>query len=398
MEIYSVTTILEYLKTILEIDDHTADLWLRGEVSNFSRSPNGHMYFRLKDEGGLLECALFKNSAIRQKVLPKDGSSFIMHGRISIYEATGRLQFYVNEVFADGLGRLSLEFERLKKRLEEEGLFAPERKRPLPERPKVIGVVTSERAAAYQDILNVLRRRYPLAQVILSPTVVQGDSAPVQIVAAIQALNTRPEVEVIILARGGGSIEELWAFNDERVARAVFASRQPIVTGVGHETDFTIVDYVSDLRAPTPSAAAELVSPDINDLKTQVANQKDELSYVFEDIVGEKAADLAALQRRFYQYSPANRVPQFRQKIDGLVSHSQRELQHRFKLQQLQVRAMQYRLKVLNPNQILQRGYAIVSDVATGTVISDISLINKDDNILVRVSNGQFGAKVENVE
>jgi exodeoxyribonuclease VII large subunit len=395
LEIFEVTEILYYLKTILEIDERTSDVYIRGEVSNCVTSANGHTYFRLKDAGGIVDCALFKNNAIKQRHKPVNGTNYIMHGYLSVYEQQGKLQFYVDSVQPDGIGKLALEFEILKQRLEDEGLFAPERKRPLPERPRVIGVVTSPGAAAFQDILNVLRRRYPLVQVILSPTLVQGDNAPPQIVAAIQALNALPEVDVIILARGGGSIEELWAFNDERVARAVFASRLPIISGVGHEIDFTIVDFVSDMRAPTPSAAAELASPDVQDLQTAVLTLEDSLYTNFQYLLDEYSSEVSELERRLLLASPAGRITQLRQRIADALGKADRELSHRLQVNKLEISSLESRLKVLNPQQILERGYAIVTDSDSSTVISDISQIAKTTNIRVRVKNGEFEAEVK---
>ncbi len=395
MEIFEVTEILYYLKTILEIDDRTSDVFIRGEVSNCVTSANGHIYFRLKDSGGIVDCALFKNNAIKQRYKPVNGTNYIMHGYLSVYEQQGKLQFYVDSVQPDGIGKLALEFEILKQRLEDEGLFAPERKRPLPERPRIIGVVTSPGAAAFQDILNVLRHRYPLAQVVLAPTLVQGDNAPPQIVAAIQSLNALPEVDVIILARGGGSIEELWAFNDERVARAVFTSRLPIISGVGHEIDFTIVDFVADMRAPTPSAAAELVSPDILDLQSEVLTLEDTLYTSFQYLLDEYNSEVNELERRLLLASPAGRLAQLHQRISDTLGKADRELSHRLQVNKLEVNSLEYRLKVLNPQQILERGYAIVTDSDSNVVISDISQINPNTNIRIRVKNGEFGAEVK---
>ena len=265
---------------LLDVDDLLSDLWLHGEVSNVTATAKGHIYFTLKDAGAEIRAVLWAGSARRQQYQPKEGGAFTMHGKLEFYAQRGSLQFIVDLVQPSGVGKLALEFARLKQRLEDEGLFAEERKRPLPDYPRTIGVVTSPTAAAFQDIQNVLRRRWPLAQIVLAPTLVQGETAPPQIVAALRAINARRDVDVIILARGGGSLEELWAFNDERVARAVFASRIPIVTGVGHEVDYTIVDYVADVRAPTPSAAAELATPDRADLLADVRAMR-------ESVVGE---------------------------------------------------------------------------------------------------------------
>jgi exodeoxyribonuclease VII large subunit len=292
------------------------------------------------------------------------------------------------------VGKLAAEFALLKQRLEEEGLFNPDRKRPLPPAPKVIGVVTSPTAAAYQDILNVLRRRYPLAHLILSPTLVQGDTAPPQIVTALERLNRRDDVEVIILARGGGSLEELWAFNDERVARAVFSSRIPVVTGVGHETDFTIVDYVSDLRAPTPSAAAELVSPNLEELRYSLTALKDLLYSTVQSQIDANRAELTQIQRQMRVASPLAKLPTYRQNVDDLLNRTNRAFKNKLMLQRLQVQSIESRMKVMNPRQILARGYAILTK-PDGMVITSIAEVAKGDQIQAELSNGTITAEVK---
>ena len=395
MEIYSVTEALYYLKIKIECDDRLTDLWLEGEVSNCKRNPSGHYFFDLKDGTGRMACALFKGTALRQTHLPRDGSNFVMHGRMDVYEQQGKLQFYVDMVQPAGLGRLHLEYEALKQRLAEEGLFAPERKRPLPARPQTIGIVTSPGAAAYQDMLNVLGRRYPLAHLVLSPTLVQGDGAPPQIVMAIQALNRRSDVDVIIVARGGGSIEDLWAFNDERVARAVFASRVPVVTGVGHEVDFTIVDFVADLRAPTPSAAAELVSPDLTEMQSEVAEAADRLYIALQNSLDEHRSNLFEIERRLRLVSPASRLAAYRQRLADLAERRELNLRHSFELNRSKVNALSSRLKVMNPQQILERGYAIVSRDADGAIVSGVGQTRAGELLQVRVKDGTFSAIAE---
>lgn len=393
MEIYSVTEALYYLKIKLDCDEHLSDLWMQGEVSGCSRTAGGHYFFTLKDGTGQLPCVLFRASAMRQMHLPKDGSNFIMHGRMDVYESNGKLQFYVDQIQPDGVGRLHLEFEALKQRLEAEGLFAAERKRPLPARPKIIGIVTSPTAAAFQDILNVLGRRYPLAQLILSPTQVQGDAAPPQIVRAIAALNQLTEIDVIIVARGGGSLEDLWAFNDERVARAVFASRIPVVTGVGHEIDYTIVDYVADLRAPTPSAAAELVAPHLDELREEVRNLADRVYIALQNKLDEDRNELDSVNRRLILSSPVARIAAIRRRLQEVKERNSMHLHHSLELRQARVSALSSRLKVLNPNQILERGYAIVSRTADGRVITNTQEIAPGEALQVRVKDGTFGVK-----
>jgi exodeoxyribonuclease VII large subunit len=393
MEIYGVGEALYYLRTLLENDERLNDIWLRGEVSGLKKyGSSGHYYFTFKDESGVINAVLFRNTALRQTHLPRDGVAFFMRGYFSVYEDRGQLQFYVSEILPEGVGRLALEFEALKERLEADGLFAPERKRPLPTRPRVIGVATSPNAAALQDILNVLARRYPLAQVVFSPTLVQGENAPPQIVAALQALNRHKEVEVIILARGGGAMEELWCFNDERVARAVFASRIPVITGVGHETDYTIVDYVADVRAPTPSAAAELVTPDIEDLRDEVLSLQDQLYSSLENVLDEKRSELSDIERRLRLASPAGKLPVLRQRLDDLTNRASLHLNHRLRLYRAEVNSLASSLKVLDPRQILERGYAIVTNEA-GEVITGNEQVQAGETLEVRVSKGNF--KVE---
>ena len=275
---WSVTDLTRYLRELLESDELLQDVWVKGEVSNFSRPASGHLYFTLKDSSASLRCVMWRNAVIRQSFTPRDGDAIEVHGSISIYEVGGQYQLYADIFRPAGEGALYQEFLRLKAKLEAEGLFAPERKRPIPPKPKRIGIVTSPTGAALQDMLNTLQRRYPLVEVVLAPTPVQGDEAPARIIAALQNVAEIAHPDVIILARGGGSIEDLWAFNDERVARAIAASPIPVITGVGHETDFTIADFVADLRAPTPTAAAELATPNQADLRLDLSELNDRLN------------------------------------------------------------------------------------------------------------------------
>lgn len=259
--VFTVASLSNYLRVLLETDEILRDVWVRGEISNFSQPRSGHLYFTLKDNEAQLRCVMWKGQTFRLRFNPKDGQSVEVHGAMSFYPAGGNVQLYVDEMQPVGEGQLYQEFLRLKARLEAEGLFAPELKRPLPRFPRRIGVVTSPSGAALQDILNTLRRRMPLARVTLAPTAVQGADAPAGIVRGIHDLNALPDIDLIIVARGGGSIEDLWSFNDEAVAYAIRASRVPVISGVGHETDFTIADFAADLRAPTPTARRSLPRP-----------------------------------------------------------------------------------------------------------------------------------------
>ena len=275
--ILTVSQVTTYIKELLEADFLLRDLWIQGEVSNFSRSTAGHIYFTLKDAEASIKCVLWRSLAEEQTHLPADGQAVILHGRVSVYEVQGAYQFYVDLVQPAGVGTLYLRFLALKERLAEEGLFSPERKRPLPPFPRSLGVVTSPKAAAWRDILHVLERRYPLVEVILAPAAVQGPEAPLQIAEAIRTLNEETGVDLIIVARGGGSLEELWAFNEEAVARAIYSSGVPVISGVGHEVDFTIADFVADLRAPTPTAAAAAAVPDMEECRQSLMRQSTRL-------------------------------------------------------------------------------------------------------------------------
>src|SRR5216684_83379 len=267
----SVTQLSRYMNEVLETDDILQDIWVQGEISGCKTYPSGHCYFTLKDDEAQLPCVFFKYARLRSSAPDlRDGMAIAANGHISFYERDGKLQLYVERVESMGDGALFLRFEQLKSRLEAEGLFDPERKRPLPAQPAVIGIVTSPQAAALRDMLRVLRTRYPLVRVILSPTSVQGAEAPLAIANALDLLNEHGEAEIIIVGRGGGSIEELWAFNEEVVARAIARSRIPVISGVGHETDFTIADFVADHRASTPTAAASAAVPDIADWRATI--------------------------------------------------------------------------------------------------------------------------------
>jgi len=398
LNILRVGQLALFLRELLDSNDALYDCWVSGEVSNVSQTGTGHHFFTLKDKDAQIKCVLFRQQALWQTVLPLNGAQIVAHGRVSYYEATGNLQFYVDMLQEEGQGALYLAFEQLKAALEAQGLFAPERKRPLPPLPMRIGIVTSPQGAALQDILNVLGRRYPLAEVVLSPTQVQGEGASRQIAAAVATLNRlegEEAVDVIIVARGGGSIEELWAFNEEVVARAVFASRVPVVSGVGHETDYTIVDYVADLRAPTPSAAAELVAPDLADLQYTVDSWR---KILLSDMAGRLAIawdELESERQQLQRLSPMWQVDSDRQRVAAMASAIETNLTHRLALQSERVQSARGRLDALSPLQILKRGYAIVRDLDTGKVVSRLLDTEAGNLLEVRVADGAFGARVE---
>jgi exodeoxyribonuclease VII large subunit len=392
---YTVSEVTARIRSLLENEPVFRDLWVRGEVSNFSQASSGHVYLTLKDAGSQLGCVVWRSQARTLTYMPRSGDGVIVHGRIGVYEQGGRYQLYIDALQPAGKGTLFQEFERLKARLLAEGLFEETRKRSLPLYPQGIGVVTSPTAAAFQDVLKVLRRRYPLARVLLSPTTVQGDAAPPRIVAALDALNARDDVDVILVVRGGGSLEDLWAFNDEAVVRAVAASRLPVVSGVGHETDFTLTDFVADVRAPTPSAAAEVVSPDIEELRVWVSQQHVRLSRAWTAKLDAARARVTELQRTLQYLSPMVRLANNRQRVDDLTARLDAAFAHRFEVAQQRFGGLSARLEALNPHAVLERGYAIVRDCEQDKVVASIAQARPGLRLAVQVRDGGFSARVE---
>ena len=397
LRIFRVGELASYLKHLLEGDEALFDCWIAGEVSNVSQTGSGHFFFTVKERDAQMRCVLFRQQAIWQTVLPSNGTAVLAHGYVSMYEATGNLQFYVDTLQEEGQGALFLAFEQLKAALEAQGLFAEDRKRPIPLMPRRIGLVTSPQAAALQDMLTVLGRRWPIAEVVLSPTQVQGDGAARQVAGAIAALNAlegEEAVDLIIVARGGGSIEELWAFNEEVVARAVYASAVPVISGVGHETDTTIIDYVADLRAPTPSAAAELATPDILDLQATIDAWR---RMMFNDMRGRIAVawdEVQSERDRLDHLSPMWQVSNDRKQIETMRKSMDTHLRHRLALERERIVSAKQRLDALSPLQILKRGYAIVRDLDSGAVVSSIREARADHLLEIRVGDGAFGARV----
>jgi len=336
---------------------------------------------------------MWRNMAQRLPFMPRDGDAVEVHGSISVYEAGGQYQLYADLIRSLGEGALYQEFLRLKAQLEAEGLFDPERKRIIPAWPQRIGIVSSPTGAALRDMLNTLRRRYPLVEVILAPTAVQGEAAPSGIVSALESLNQITNPDVILLARGGGSIEDLWAFNDERVARAIVTSKAPVITGVGHETDFTIADFVADLRAPTPTAAAELATPDRVDLLTVLNDQNRRLTRATLGQVAAQRWTLNELQDRFQRHTPLTRIQNDRQRLDEFTHRASVAISHQMKLEKAQLLGLLQQLAALNPISILQRGYAVISKT-DGALVSSVIQVKAGDELNIQVADGQFPAQV----
>lgn len=391
---WSVSELTRYIREILESDYNLQDLWIEGEVSNLSQPRSGHLYFTLKDRSCSLRCVMWRSQVARQTFIPRDGEAIEVHGSVNVYEAAGQYQLYADLIRPAGEGALFQEFLRLKARLEAEGLFEPERKRPLPRWPRRIGIITSPTGAALRDMLNTLQRRYALLDIILSPTEVQGDGAPDGIVSALEKLNRLAKPDVILLARGGGSIEDLWAFNDERVARAVAASTAPVVSGVGHETDFTIADFVCDLRAATPTAAAELVTPDRLELTSNLVDIHQRLSRAAQDRLDTLAWELNRLENRLQLRSPQAQIRTSRQRLDDLSRRAEAAQRHRLILARTRLSGLQQNLQALSPLAVLGRGFAVVSD-REGRPVRSIQQVSSGDSLNVRVSDGSFDVQVE---
>jgi exodeoxyribonuclease VII large subunit len=388
----SVSEVTARVKEVIACDDLLADVRVAGEVSNLSRPASGHLYFTLKDEGAQLRCVMWRSYAARLSRLPRNGDAVIARGRIDVYERDGVYQLYVEALVGQGIGDLNAEFERLKQKLQAEGLFDAARKRPLPRFPRALGIVTSPTGAALQDILNVLRRRYPLLEVYLSPTLVQGEDAPEQIVRAIQRLNDAGCCDVILVARGGGSLEELWAFNDERVVRAIAASPTPVVSGIGHEIDYTLADFAADVRAPTPSAAAEIITPDINDLRLQVDAMSLTLTETMRARLTRARASLSTLQRALRLLSPFNQLARQRERLDEARTRLAAALAHRLAVLRLRLDGLRARLEGVGPLATLARGYAIVRD-ADGRTVRSVRAVQRGARLQITVADGSFDAQ-----
>ena len=389
-QVYSVSELAEILRGLLE--DSLPPVWVQGELSNF-RNPTGHWYFTLKDSGSQLRCVMFKGANYLVKPAPREGDSVLVRGKLSYYTARGDAQLVVEHMEPAGEGALLREFEALKKKLGAEGLFDEAAKRPLPAAPRGIGLITSGTGAALQDILSTLRRRYPLGTAYLYSVPVQGDAAAPAVVRALKELPARAAVDVIILARGGGSLEDLWCFNDERIARAIRACTVPVVTGIGHETDFTIADFAADLRAPTPTAAAERVAPDVREWREHVEELEAQLAGAVEGVLQDWGESLTDLGLRLSRAHPGRRLETLAQRLDELserLAHSgPAGLTRRREKLEMQL----LRLESLNPRAVLQRGYAIAR-TRSGAVITDVNSLGFGDAVEVVVAKGEFGARV----
>lgn len=394
--VLSVGQLNEYVRRTLAADPMLKGVKLRGEISNFKRHSTGHLYFSLKDETARIACVMFRSQAMSLRVDPRDGMRVVLSGSVSLYPAAGQYQFYVDAMRDDGIGDLYLEFERLKERLRAEGLFDPALKKPLPLLPRGVGIVTSPTGAVVHDIQQVAARRNPGIQLYLLPAAVQGDGAAQEIARAVSALDKRPEIDVIIVGRGGGSLEELWAFNEEVVARAIFRCKTPVVSAVGHETDFTIADFVADARAATPSQAAELTVPRLSDLEEGLAGMRWRLDRAVTQRIQLLGHRLDALFARLSAQRPARRIAHRRAELDARFAVLTARAEALLAARRMRLEGLEGKLRTLSPEKVLERGYAMVT-VADGTVLTDARKATAGDIVRIRLRRGKLKADITEV-
>lgn len=434
----TVQALTRYIKRKFDFDPHLQDVFVKGEISNYKKHTSGHLYFTLKDNKARILAVMFSSQAKKLRFEPENGMTVLLHGEVTVYEPSGQYQIYVKEMEPEGIGALYLAFEQLKEKLSKEGLFNKNRKKPLPLYPKTVGVVTSPTGAAIRDILTTIKRRYPIAKIIIYPALVQGNAAAASIVSAIETANSRKEADLLIVGRGGGSIEELWAFNEEAVARAIFASEIPVISAVGHETDTTIADFVADLRAPTPTGAAELAVPNIDDLIERILNRKIRLIRAIKERTNVESKRLDRLTKSYAFRYPQKLFEQKTEHLDRTVEQANRLLKQKitdtnqkmkyleqrlksnhpqgqfdaannklgqqekrmsrsfeaiFKLKEKEFLSQVSTLNVLSPLKVMERGYSIAYD-SEDHIIKSINNVKVGDSIKVTLTDGTLKAKI----
>lgn len=392
-KVISVTQLNKYIKNILEKDRNLFHVMVRGELSNFKKHYSGHCYMTLKDETSAMRAVMFKGDASKLRFEPENGMKVIVTGNISVFERDGQYQLYLSDIQPDGVGDLHVAFEQLKEKLKNEGLFDESRKKPIPIFPKAVGVVTSATGAAVRDIINVITRRYPLCEIIIYPAQVQGDGGSQQVETAITYFNQQKNVDVMIVGRGGGSIEELWVFNEERTARAIASSEIPIISAVGHETDFTIADFVADLRAPTPSAAAELSVPSADELKKSISNYYNRMKVTLINNITSKQNIL----KRFSLKSPMDLIGQNMQRLDILQKDLVDCMENKIYESKSKLAIAAGRLDALSPLSVLKRGYSVVQD-EKGNVLRSVKQIKVNDEVIVKLPDGLMKSIVKEIK
>lgn len=395
--VLSVGQVNAFIKQLIDSNRILSSLYIRGEISNFTdHYRTGHLYFTLKDEDGVISAVMFKSNADKLKFALKEGMRVIVHGRISVFPKTGQYQIYVDNVEPDGVGALYIAFEQLKRKLAAEGLFDVGRKKPIPEFPTRIGIITSPTGAAVRDMINVATRRYPPAELILYPALVQGDGASAQLISGVRFFNAqtaRCKVDVIIIGRGGGSMEDLWAFNDETLARTIALSNVPIISAVGHETDFTICDFVSDMRAPTPSAAAELAVPDIYELKHRINSMSSQAELLISSRIKDEREKLSKLSKSRALTSPQNFIDDKKMLVSNLSNLLDSNMKLLLSNKKAGFSKVTASLDALNPLSVISRGYAAVYS-RDGKIVKSVKHLDKGDRLNLRVADGTILAEV----
>lgn len=395
--VLSVSQLNRYIKMNFDADENLANIFISGEISNFTNHyRTGHLYFTLKDDSAAVRVVMFNSSAKRLKFMPEDGMKVIARGRVSVYEASGQYQLYVDDMQPDGVGALNLAYEQLKEKLQKEGLFSELHKKPLPPYPEKVGVITSPTGAAVRDIINVLGRRFPYAEIVFCPVLVQGDGAHLQLTDAVNLFNSERAADVIIIGRGGGSIEDLWEFNDEGLARAVYNSEIPVISAVGHETDFTICDFVADMRAPTPSAAAELAVPDANELQYALSALKNRMFLNVSSGIADRRSRLEYLTSKGALKSPDEMLSNRSQRLDTAFSKMMSSYENRIGGKKVEFISAATALSKLDPMSVLMRGFAFVSD-KNGKNVSSSQALAKGDKINVRFHDGSAACEVKEI-
>lgn len=393
--VLKVSQINTYLKSLMDDDINLRNIYITGEISNFTNHyRTGHLYFTLKDEKSSIKAVMFRSSASRLRFEPENGMKVLIRGSVTVFERDGTYQIYCDDMIPEGMGELTIAFEQLKEKLRKEGLFDEENKKPLPEYPERIGVITSPTGAALQDILTVLSRRYPSGEIILAGVQVQGDSAAGQIAEAIRDFNRLNAADVLIVGRGGGSIEDLWAFNEEEVARAIYESKIPVISAVGHETDFTISDFVSDMRAPTPSAAAEIVAPDYREILYAADKTLDSMIDSIDKKIYMYSLNLMSAQRVLSEHSPQKMIEFYETCLDACKTKIEQDLKAKIDFYENALIHYTAKLDATSPLKVLARGYSVVFDENMMTVRS-VNDLKENDRIKIRLSDGTVDCTVD---
>jgi len=398
-KIYTVSKLNNYIKKLFENDFNLQDIWILGEISNFKLHSSGHMYFVLKDKESQIKCIMFRGNNYTLRFMPGDGMKVKLRGDISVYEKRGEYQLYVKEIIEAGKGELYLAFERLKEKLRNEGLFSEEIKKKLPLIPQNIAVITSPTGAAIRDIITISLRRFPNLSILVVPSLVQGAFAAQEIAKRIDFLNKHfKDLDFIIIGRGGGSLEELWAFNEEILARSIYNSKIPIVSAVGHETDYTISDFVADLRSPTPSAAAEMTIPDKNNLINNLSLLKSKMTRAVKRNIELKTENINSINRSLRYQKPENKINQYYQYIDEFSARLSLRIKHKVELYEERIKKDSQRLGSLSPLAIIERGYSICRKIPGREIIRRLNQVEVGTEIEIIISDGKILSKVRKKE